>query len=370
MNARIQYLRVEVSPRALRGFTLVELLVVIAIIGILVALLLPAIQAAREAARRTECRNKLKQMGMAIHNFASAKKVLPTGGAVAHPDIENYINNNGTGGAGQPFGPDKQGLGWAFQILPYLEEGAVYNVSTTADIIGTVIPLYNCPSRRASTPNANAGSAGRITAGAVLIDYAGATPLIPEVPPIPVPPVDYLDVIKSFSQDQSYSIPPHKQWNGMIVRTPIGRENDDVLNSPWIDSGSTRPITFAKVTDGLSKTLLISEKVVNPNYYQGGTQSDDRGWSDGWDPDTIRCSCLPPITDGDTLGMKDTQFGLDNQYAGPISEAFHFGSAHSGAINAAFGDGSVRTISYDVDPILFNRLGDRRDGEMADTSGL
>src|SRR5580765_7756221 len=98
------------------AFTLVELLVVIAIIGILVALLLPAIQAAREAARRTECRNHLKQISLAINNFESGKKKFPTGGSIFYPTLELYLDSGGN-----PFGPEQQGLGWAFQILPYLE---------------------------------------------------------------------------------------------------------------------------------------------------------------------------------------------------------------------------------------------------------
>src|SRR6201989_2229332 len=84
----------------LRGFTLVELVVVIAIIGILVALLLPAIQSAREAARRTECKNHLKQIGLAISNFENAKRVFPTGGALFYPDLALYLDSGGN-----PYGP-------------------------------------------------------------------------------------------------------------------------------------------------------------------------------------------------------------------------------------------------------------------------
>src|SRR4051794_18126873 len=90
------------------GFTLVELLVVIAIIGILVALLLPAIQAAREAARRSQCMNNLKQIMLSIHNFVSAKQVFPGGGIAPWPRIQDYL----TSANGQPYGPDKQGLSW------------------------------------------------------------------------------------------------------------------------------------------------------------------------------------------------------------------------------------------------------------------
>ena len=132
--------RSDRSRRA--GFTLVELLVVIAIIGVLVALLLPAIQAAREAARRTDCKNRLKQMGVAIQNHASALRVFPTGGVGVYPDIANFVTG------GRPNGPDKQGLNWCYQILPYLEQGAIQGLTTQVQLQAQTIPLYVCPSRR------------------------------------------------------------------------------------------------------------------------------------------------------------------------------------------------------------------------------
>src|SRR5438128_321604 len=101
-----------------RAFTLVELLVVIAIIGVLVALLLPAVQAARESARRMQCQNNLKQFGLAFHNHADTNKHLPTDGF-------------GYGWVGDPdlgFGADQPG-GWTFNILPYCEQNAIYNIA-------------------------------------------------------------------------------------------------------------------------------------------------------------------------------------------------------------------------------------------------
>ena len=363
--------RRPVGPRW-AGFTLVELLVVIAIIGILVALLLPAIQAAREAARRTECKNHLKQIGVAIHNFASARKVLPTGGSIFFPDIAYYLNEGGT-----PFGPDKQGLGWAFQILPYLEDGNVYAIKTTLDIQKIIVPMYYCPSRRAPTRKRGHGRGKRgDPTGAILMDYAAATPRgVDRATGLPYPDKDVPD--KAFWQVPSSSpwdFPTNKDWLGMIVRTQFYRKKGEVgdpkdfVGNPFVDGGSTSPITFAKVTDGVSKTLMISEKVVNPHYYEGRTPSDDRGWSDGWDPDIMRCTCVPPVSDGDTLAMTDSQYHVFEY--GLIGDAFHFGSAHPGAMNAVFGDGSVHTINYEIDPVLFDRLGDRRDGETVDLSRL
>jgi prepilin-type N-terminal cleavage/methylation domain-containing protein len=124
-----------------RAFTLVELLVVIAIIGILVALLLPAIQAAREAARRTQCKNQLKQIGLAIHHHTDTYRVFPTGGAGPNVAIENYATN------GIPAGPDKQGLNWTYQILPFLEEGGIRGITTQAQLQTAQVPVYVLPSR-------------------------------------------------------------------------------------------------------------------------------------------------------------------------------------------------------------------------------
>src|SRR5262245_15398408 len=133
-----------------RAFTLVELLVVIAIIGILVALLLPAIQAAREAARRTQCKNNLHNIGLSIHNVYNALKYFPTGGTIAGPSIESYLRDRFSPGAypfnlkGPPNGSLEQGLGWMYQILPYLEEGAVKDLMIkTADLKKVPIALYN-----------------------------------------------------------------------------------------------------------------------------------------------------------------------------------------------------------------------------------
>ena len=106
------------------GFTLVELLVVIAIIGILVALLLPAIQSAREAARRTQCQTHMKNIGLAVANFENTRKVFPTGGSRYVETTNNQQLNTLEVNVenGKPFGPEKQGLGWGYQILPYIEE--------------------------------------------------------------------------------------------------------------------------------------------------------------------------------------------------------------------------------------------------------
>src|SRR6478735_5398048 len=141
-----------------RGFTLVELLVVIAIIGILVALLLPAIQAAREAARRTQCKNNLKNIGLSIHNLYSTFKYFPTGGTQNDPDIGSYLHNtqpppNPLNRVGPANGPLEQGLGWMFQILPFLEEGAVSGIVKQSQLQSQPITLYNCPSRRGVTFN-------------------------------------------------------------------------------------------------------------------------------------------------------------------------------------------------------------------------
>jgi prepilin-type N-terminal cleavage/methylation domain-containing protein len=208
-----------------RGFTLVELLVVIAIIGILVALLLPAVQSAREAARRMQCSNNLKQMGLAIHNLENNLSIYPTGGDTPWPDISNYVQG------GKPNGPDKQGLGWAFQILPYMEGQNTYNITTQSQLEAISVNMYFCPSRRKPTRQATR----------FLMDYAAATPA----------PEGTWNNADSFWQPQSsgtWTVPPNVTWRGMIVRT-------DYSTSTKASVGSTSPIGPGQVNQILFNRL-------------------------------------------------------------------------------------------------------------------
>lgn len=330
------------SKRPLRqGFTLVELLVVIAIIAMLVTLLLPAVQAAREAARRTQCINKLKQIGLAILNHESTLAKFPGGGDTPWPSLEHNV----VGGA--QLGPEKHGFSWAFQVLPYLEEGAVLGLDTTAKIAQTVIPLYNCPSRREIKPSTATTFGG---AGSnVMMDYASATPRGGRSVQGDFREYAHNDE-NSFWQGSIWTVPNGKKYYGIIVRANAWPpETKESVN------GSS-PTTAGKVTDGLSKTMLVAEKRHTVDRYSGlptPAWHDDRGWSDGWDPDTVRSTGFDMGQDLAT--EQDAPKGIRNY-------GFQFGSAHSEGIHSVFGDGAVHRISYSIDPEVFNNMGDRRDG--------
>jgi prepilin-type N-terminal cleavage/methylation domain-containing protein/prepilin-type processing-associated H-X9-DG protein len=360
-----------------RGFTLVELLVVIAIIGILVALLLPAIQAAREAARRTECTNHIKQMMLAMHNLESAKKCFPSGGIAPYSSIEYYLtDSNLSDGShnpnahGQPYGPEKQGLSWAYQLLPYLEESATYSINRADDLNGIIISAYHCPSKRGPT---------RSIYGAELMDYAAAVPSRPRSRL--GNPATYVYVqddptwgttgcaVQEFwgdaggnvrfesdlqGLDATFFSNPKRfvGFMGVIVRSNFCSTCSlEKQNVGWY-----KKIDFRQITDGSSNTMVLGEKRLHPSEYDGlkpdGTAPwhDDWGWKEGWDPDTLRATiCL---------------FGPDtNDYLTLTSFGYDFGSPHPGGMNAGFADASVHLISYDIDRELFNRLGHRSDGE-------
>jgi prepilin-type N-terminal cleavage/methylation domain-containing protein len=307
------------------GFTLIELLVVIAIIGILIALLLPAVQSAREAARIITCSNQLKQMGLAIHNHVDALGVFPTAGDTPWPVLEDYMTG------GMPNGPNKQGLGWAFQILPYLEEESTYDVQRQDRLEQIANAFYFCPSRRPVVRQYSR----------VLMDYASATP----------GPWDgrgrvIMNSEDGFWQDRAngtWDLVHGKTWRGIIVRT-----NWDIRPPPGQEAGCTPAITPGQITDGASNTVMLGEKRLNPNYYYSGDWCDDRGWTDGFDPDTVRSTAYP--------------YGPDSDNAGDI--CYMFGSAHVAGMNACFGDGSVRVLNYSIDPNVLNALGDRMDGHV------
>jgi len=303
-----------------RAFTLVELLVVIAIIGILVALLLPAIQAARESGRRTQCSNNLKQIGLAIHNHVDTVQMLPTGGTTPWPNLYDFSVGI------TPNQADKQGLSWAFQILPYFEKDQVYNSDAFGAIWQRPIGEYFCPSRRRVTRQGDR----------VLMDYASATPA--QDANVLGRADDLWGPAFGPGWTEIWNVPDNVLWRGAIVRTPL-RHN----GSAWAVNNSSKPAGFEMIEDGTSSTILISEKRLDTRNYFVGDWHDDRGWTDGWDPDVVRCTCVPLARDAEGIS------------------GYEFGSAHPSGIQALYGDGGVKTLNWQTDPVLFNRLGDRMD---------
>ncbi len=357
-------------PTRRLGFTLVELLVVIAIIGVLVALLLPAIQAAREAARRTQCKNHVKQIMLSMMNHESALKAFPSGGNVPWPVLQNYL----VGGTGAPFGPDKQGMGWPFQLLPYLEGGAIHGIKTISKLEDTTAPFFNCPSKRGPTRGTFLISARGTGKFPYLIDYAAAVPFRSRsqanVPGNVANP--FFQKLSPTSNDyrgcematfwggvtdalgQRHDIRP---WNpastfagywGVVVRgdyyDPGAPGGADIINAATYER-----ISFPQITDGSSHTLVIGEKRLDPRFYELGEWHDDVGWTGGWDPDILRSTAC--------------EYGQDEATEDGGVAGYRFGSAHAGGMNAGFADASVRTVSYEIDPELFNRLGHRSDEE-------
>ncbi|MBX3433684.1 MAG: DUF1559 domain-containing protein [Pirellulales bacterium] len=359
---------VKINRFALRsrhGFTLVELLVVIAIIGVLVALLLPAVQAAREAARRTQCKNNLKNAGLACLNFVDVNKSFPTGGATWGVLLQDYVEN------GRALGHEKQGLGWAYQILPYLEQGALHNIVSSQDIQSNVVPLYSCPSRRSPTQFTDPrwGTATLTDYGAV---YPCTKVFSTDAAPINIAPgaLTYQTVHRNFYKgpNNGATIGPASQpngvYDGVIVRTPWVRSATQSLRGSGVQGhfvdGVPKPTKPAAIEDGLSNTSMLCEKYIRWDLNVGGTPSDDRGWADGWDPDTMRCPCIPPMSDG----QADGQFSVQPPNLGPAWETFVIGSAHPGGSNLVYADGSVHTKAYEVDVFVFNAIGTRNGGEV------
>ena len=383
MHTRFRRLRIATA------FTLVELLVVIAIIGILVALLLPAIQSAREAARRVQCKNNLKNIGLAVLHFVDGRKVFPTAGArnlYAGFQLEQNIED------GKPLGPDRQGLGWAFQILPYIEETSAYQISRTEDLERVVMPLYVCPSRRP----ARTSWSDAYQAIFAFMDYAGAVPCTYKTPAradrydprtaVPLTAPSLQKLVPSFYGGEAGSgnlnVPDNTLFDGVLVRCPWAWEKTDKTTGKQIGrflSNVTGLVTPAKITDGTSKTLMIAEKYVRGDNYDGSMagknrNSDDRGWTDGFDADIMRSTCFAPINDNDPIGW-DTTLGryFDDDPDTPFAATNtiqHFGSAHTGSINVVFADGSVHSCSYDIDVVVFNALGSRNGDEQVSLDGV
>ena len=341
---------------ARRGFTLVELLVVIAIIGVLVGLLLPAVQAAREAGRRIQCSNNLKQFGIAAHSHLASVGHLPTNGWgfgwVGNPDK----------GKGQT-----QPGGWIFNILPYMEQENLYNLQSgkttstsptqlnaAAQMIQTAIPMHNCPTRRRAMlyPIANSlpvqqtpRESAKVTKGA-RSDYACNGGAI------------YIDLGNA---GQTTLAGPSREGPatysaGVDDNAKLGFAAIATLaNGPFFP-GST--VKQAQVKDGMSNTLMFGEKFLDSERYANAT--------DGGDNENMYIG-----DNGDITRWAGASFLPFQDRAGTGTNSWRtFGSAHSGAFNVTMCDGSVRNISYSIDGVTYGYLGDRKDGKVIDMSKL
>ncbi len=271
------------------GFTLIELLVVIAVIGVLVSLLMPAVQSAREAARRIECQNHLKQIGLAFHGHHDAFGFFPSGGW-QWSDAPTYLDD-------KPAVGEKQKAGWGFQILRFLESGNVA-AAGPVEAVSTPVPTFFCPTRRSPST------------------------------------VTYAD---------NYEPP--------LTGEPIARALCDYAASNREQTGVVRrftPLQFADVVDGTSNTLMVGEKRLNRRFLGQPQDDDNEGYTAGWNEDTIRRTDAPPLPD---LSL-------------PVGDGDRrFGSSHPGTFQVVLADGSVRGLTYSIDPTMFERLGNRSDGQ-------
>ncbi len=340
------------SWRERRGFTLVELLVVIAIIGILVALLLPAIQAAREAARRSQCVNHLKQIGLAIHNFADARNGLP-------PSTVGYDRTS--------TGRHEPRASFWILILPYLEQEANYDLvhSTTDGFAEPVtnpifwntlsreernsfsISTYFCPSRR---------SRGDVMGDGEATVQGG----------IHGPRGDYAMVQGRERRHWALWLNNYEPYEG-----EVSLQRGPLRSARWTGTGpqSWRPRdTFAWWRDGMSNQIVVGEKQIHQDHINvcpasPGSSVDDRA----------RQSDCSIIATGD-WGTIPTARSFNAGIARSASEVpsfaetgVHWGSNHPGVCNFLIGDGSVRSIAVTIPTgdgpnFLFSRLGNVSDG--------
>jgi prepilin-type N-terminal cleavage/methylation domain-containing protein len=324
-NVRGATVNRSTSLRSRRGFTLVELLVVIAIIGILIALLLPAIQAAREAARRMECQNHLKQLALATHGFMDSRKCLPGMGY-------------GVGWAphgSRGLGTDQPGA-FLYCILGFMEQkslakldvGLSHDDTSSSDLLNgnkelieTVMGVYYCPTRRA--PEAYPPDPSQ----------AGIHPFIKQ---------PYLSAPLDLCAHNDYAV------NGGEIHNMWGDPSD-----PKSSGVSTFRHNYKvrEITDGLSKTMLFGEKFLEPDHYKTGSNwGDDEGPFVSDDADSIR---FTDIGGGYLTPLRDRP---------GLFEYYYWGSAHPAAFNIACCDGSVHSISYDISETNMRRLCNRHDG--------
>ena len=313
-----------------RGFTLIELLVVIAIIAVLIALLLPAVQAAREAARRSQCVNNLKQIGLGVMNYESSNISLPPG---------TKFQDLGT---------------WCMFILPFIEQGSIYNtynwigdygtsptsgdyslryggaVNTTATT--TRIATYSCPSDTRSAPLNGIPSYNYVA------NYGNTA----------------ITVV-----NKTTSTAPAPAYNGF---TYSGAPFSDILIGA---------VTLASVTDGMSNTMFHAECVEGQDGPNGAL--DLRGFINWWEGAFFETSLTPNTSQPDQMsasGYCVSSYQGNPPCVGSTTGNFVHASRsrHPGGVNVLMGDGSVRYIKNSISIYTWQALSTSRGGEVVDAS--
>jgi prepilin-type N-terminal cleavage/methylation domain-containing protein len=349
--------RPRAFTRPQHGFTLVELLVVIAIIGILVALLLPAIQAAREAARRSQCTNHLKNLTLGMLNHESTHGAWPASG----------WSGRWTGDPDRGSGVEQPGS-WLYVTLPYIELQSLHDMGdgqtgaarqkALQERDATPIEVMNCPSRRNGGPypyphgqNALTGNGqGGVMEYAFVLAARG----------------DYAANVgdETGFDSKCISLSPVNYVKGTY---PAGfpPSVDDFTGVTFCG----KAIESRAVTDGLSKTIALGERWVPVEHLAtGGWQGDDWAMFVGFQDDTVRSTFYTGVSSAGVARKathlpRSTNETLDSVVAdvGALISREIFGSSHPGVCLFSMCDGSVSGVEFEVDAEIYRRLGARAD---------
>ena len=325
--------------RSRSAFTLVELLVVIAIIGVLVGLLLPAVQAAREQARRTQCQNNLKQMGLAAKSHVTTHGYYPTGGWGYR-----WVGESRRGFTGEQPG------GWLYNLLPYLEQENLHKINSLAtddagvaaanvQLVSTPLPFTACPTRRRPMALGISGSSDMVNCGA----------------PSAMARSDYAANVGNSGSVTAAFIGRTAGPDNYAMGTTQAQGSSANSNNGIVFQYST--IKPSHIRDGESNTLLFGEKYVEFVKYDGTALGDTDSMYSGHSNNTLR------VINNSLLPKKDNRVRSAN-------DEERFGSAHNGGVFFMRCDGSNTFIRFEIDPTTYARLGSRADGQVIDSSKL